>query len=140
MGKGREHLGGTSPEGNEVNTSLVELVEVGIRGELRVKNEFVWYLTGTLLPIGDELEHLVIVLGFLQLSIGVAQHPGVSIVRQKGQHALVAAAAFGNVMLLYQSILAVEWNGMEVEIAGDPLLQAQRARDLVPQAHEDRRT
>src|SRR5215510_13405354 len=44
VGNGGEHLVGTAPEGNEVNASLVQPVEVGISGELRVKNELVWHL------------------------------------------------------------------------------------------------
>ena len=98
------------------------------------------YLTGALLPIGDELEHLVVVFGFLQLPLGVAKDPCVGIVRQESQHALLTTAALGNVMLLDKRILAVERNGMEVEIEGDPMLQAQCARGIVPQAHEHRRT
>src|SRR5215475_567599 len=62
VGNGGEHLVGTAPEGNEVNASLVQPVEVGISGELRVKNELVWHLASPLLPIGDKLENLVIVL------------------------------------------------------------------------------
>ena len=57
----------------------------------------------------------------LQLPIGVAKHPAVRIVREKRQHALLAAAAFGDVMLLDEGILTMEGNGMEVEIEGDPM-------------------
>jgi len=140
VGKGREELLGTSPERHEVKTSLVKPVEVGIRGELRVKNEFVWYLTGPLLPLGDERENLVILLFVPKLPMRVAKPPGGGIVRQQGQHPLVAAAAFGNVRLLYEGILAVEWHGREVEIEGDPMWQAHRTRGIVPQAHEHRST
>src|SRR6266581_1176375 len=125
---------------NEVNPALVEPVQVGIRGELRVKNAFVGYLTGALLPIGDELEHLVVLFGFLQLPIGVAKDPRVGIVRQESQPALLTTAALGNVMLLDKRILAVARHGMAVESEGDPMLQAQGARGIVPQAHEHRIT
>src|SRR6266571_4904336 len=113
VGNGREQLLGTAPEGNEVNASLVQLVEVGIRGEFGVKNQFVWHMAGALLPIGDKLENLVILLLFTQLPIGIAKDTGVSIVSQKGQHPLLAAAAFGDVMLLHQGTLAMKRNGME---------------------------
>jgi hypothetical protein len=43
-------------------------------------------------------------------------------------------------MLLDEGILAVEGDGMEVESEGEPMVQAQRARGIVPQAHEHRRT
>ena len=120
MGNGGEHLLRASPESNEINPFLVQLVEVGISGALRVKNEFVWDVAGPLLPIGDKLEHLVIVLLFTQVSIGVAKDPGVGIVRQKSQHPLLAAAALRDVVFLDQGILAMEWNRMEVEIKEVP--------------------
>lgn len=140
MGQGGEHLGRTSPEGHEGNPALVEPVQVGICGELRVNKAFVGSLTGALLPRGDELEHLVVLFGFLQLPLGVAQDPRVGIVRQESQQALLTTAALGNVMLLDKRSLAVERHGMEVEIEGDPMLQAQCARGIVPPAHEHRRT
>jgi len=41
---------------------------------------------------------------------------------------------------LDEGILAVAGDGREVESAGEPMVQAQRARGRVPQAHEHRRT
>ena len=125
-----------APESNENNTFLVQLVEVGIGGELRVKNEFVWDLAGSLFPIADKLENLVILFLFTKLSISVAKDPGVRILRQKSQHTLLPAAALRDVVFLDQSILAMEWNRMEVEIERGPVLQAQGAHRIVPKAHE----
>ena len=43
-------------------------------------------------------------------------------------------------MLLDEGILTREGNGLEVEIEGDPMGQAQRAHGIVPLTHEHRRT
>ena len=56
--------------------------------------------------------------------------------RKKGQDPLLASTALGDIVLLDQGILAMKRNGMEVEIEGGPLLQAQCADGVVPSAHE----
>ena len=93
------------------------------------------YLTGALFPIGDELENLVVLFGFLQLPISVAKDPGVGIVCQE------ASMPFCRRLRLERNAFGRghprrERNGMEVEIEGDAMRQAQCARGIVPQAHD----
>src|SRR2546425_10121372 len=66
VGQGGAQLLGTAPEGHAVNAALVQPVEVRLRGELRVKDQCVWQLASALLPRGDKLENLVIVLHLAQ--------------------------------------------------------------------------
>ena len=134
---GRKHLLRASPEGNEINAFLVESIEVSLGGELGVKNEFVGNLTRALLPIGDKRENFVVLFIFTKLPIGIAKHPSSGILSQKGEHPLLPAAALGAGVLLPQRIVAVVRNGMEVEVEGGAVGQAQGAGGIVPKAHED---
>ena len=50
MCESREHLLRTPPDGDELNASVVELVQVGIRGQLGVEDEFLGPGAGALFP------------------------------------------------------------------------------------------
>ena len=55
---------------------------------------------------------------FSHLGVGVAEDPSLGVLGQKGQNPLLAATAFGKVVLFHQRILPVEGDGMEVKIEG----------------------
>ncbi len=131
-----EHLVGASPDGDTLHASLVKPVEVGRGGELGVEEQFLWHLAGTLLPIVDKLENLVMLLLLAELPIGVAENPGIGIVGQQCQDTLVAAAPFGDIMLLHQGVVAMKGNGVEVEVKRGPLLQTSCSHGIMPQTHE----
>ncbi len=130
------HLLGAPPDGDALHVLLVEPIEVGRGGQCGVEEEFLRHLACPLLPIGDKLEHLVMVLLCAQWPIGVAQNAGLSIMRQKGQEPLLASTALGDRVLLDQGILAMQRHGMAVASEGGPLLQAPCAAGIVPYAHE----
>ena len=133
-----EHLLRASPEGDKGNAFLVEPVEVGIGGDLGIEDEFLGASAGTLLPIVNKLEDLIVLFRFTQLPIGVAENPRIGIVGEKCQDTLLAAATFRDVVFLHQGIVAMKGNGVEVEVKRRALFQSQAACGLMPQAHEGR--
>jgi hypothetical protein len=139
VGHGGEQLVGTAPAGHAVHAFLVQPVEVGIRGELRVKQARVGPRASPLLPRGDKREPRVMVLRLPQLPLGRATDPGSRIVGQQGQQPLGTTAACGDVGLLPQGLGAMTRHGMEGQSAGGPGCQAHRPDGVVPQAPEDRR-
>jgi len=122
-----EHLGRTPPEGHEVNPRWLSRFRLAYVVSFESKMSS-WGPARCAVPIGDELENRVVLFRFPQLPMDVAEHPGVGIMGQKGQHALLAAATFGHIMLLDEGILAVEGDRMEVEIEGVPMGQANVLR------------
>ena len=89
-----------------------------------------------LLPKLDELENLVVLLFFSQVGVGVAEEPLVAVLGQKRQNSLLAAASFGNVMLLQQCVFAVERNGVKVQIERGAVLQTQPCHGIEPVSHQ----
>ena len=73
----------------------------------------------------DEAQDLVVLLLLAHLGIGVAEDVGVGVLGQKGQHPLLAAAALGDIVLLQQRVLAVEGDGVEIQVEGLAPGQAQ---------------
>lgn len=57
-----EQLFGSAPQGHEFNVHLIELVEIGVGGEPRIKDQFLGHLAGLLLPERHEAEDLVVLL------------------------------------------------------------------------------
>jgi len=68
--------------------------------------------------------------------VGVAEHPPVGVLGQERQHPLLAAAALGYVVLLHHGVLAVEGDGVEVEVKAHASLEAERAHGVEPGAHQ----
>ena len=85
-----EQLFGSAPQGHEFNVHLVELVEIGVGGEPRIKDQFLGYLAGLLLPELNEAEHLVVLLIFPQIGVGVAEDLVVLLLGDESQDAFLA--------------------------------------------------
>jgi hypothetical protein len=130
------HLGVTPAEGGEVHSHPVKPIQVGIGSESAVEDELLRQPARALLPELDEGEDLVVLLVFAHGGVGVAEHPRVGILGQKRQHSLLATAALGDVMLLHQRFLAVEGDGVEVQVEADAPGQPHLADGVKPQAHQ----
>jgi len=76
------------------NAHLVESIEVGVGGELGVKDQLLRKGSRACFPKVDEAEDLVMLIAFSNLGIGVAKDAGVGILSQKRQDALLPSAAF----------------------------------------------
>jgi hypothetical protein len=77
-------------------------------------------LSVCLLPEVDKAQHLVALLAFAQVGVGVAKHIGLGFLGDEGQHGLVAATSLGQVVALDELVLPEEGDGMKVELARAP--------------------
>ena len=59
-----------------------------------------------------------------QMTVGVAKHPRLGILRNERQHALLLAAPLGDVVLLYERVFAMEGDGVEIKVEGAASPQA----------------
>jgi hypothetical protein len=89
-----------------------------------------------LLPELDEAQDLICLVGLADLGVGVAEHLLVGVLGQEREYALLAAAAFGHVVLLGQGVFAVERDGVKVQVEADPAGQAEPAHGLEPAGHQ----
>src|SRR6516165_2109873 len=71
-------------------------------------------------PEVDEAKHLVCLFAFADVGIRVAEDLTVGILRQEGQDARLATAAFAEIMGLHEGMLAEVGYGVEVEVEGFP--------------------
>ena len=71
-----------------------------------------------LFPKADKTEDFLGFLALAQVGIGIAKGLAVLVLRQKHQHARLAAAAGRDVVLLDDRILPVVRHRMEIEVEG----------------------
>ena len=83
---------GAAPEGDESDPQLVEQIEIGIGGQLGIKDEVFGKRACALLPKGYELEDFIGLLAFAQLGICVAKHPPVGVLGEESKHAFLSSA------------------------------------------------
>ena len=77
-----------------------------------------------LFPEFDELQDFVVLLILAEVGVGVTEDTRLGVLGQKSEDSLLAAASFGDVVFLDEGIVAMERNGMEVEIKRTAMLQA----------------
>ena len=70
----------------------------------------------------------IVLLGLAQIGVGVAEDPRISVLGEECQQAFLPAAALGNVVFFDQGVLAVEGDGMEVQVEGPAMLEAPAGR------------
>src|SRR5579883_2546367 len=70
-----------------------------------------------------------------QLAVGIAEDTGVGVLGEERQHPLLAAAPLRDIVLLDEGIVAVERDGVEVQVERRPPGQAQPADGVEPVAH-----
>ena len=68
--------------------------------------------------------------------MGIAEDTGRGILDKEGQDALLPPAPLGDVMLLDQGILAMEGDGVEIQVEGSSARQAEPADGVEPAAHQ----
>ena len=100
------------------------------------KIELLGEAAGPSLPEIDEADDLVLLLVLSQLPVGVAEDARFRVLGQECQYSLLASASLGDVVLLDQGVLAVEGDGVEVEVERRPPLEAQAIDHVEPVAHQ----
>ena len=91
---------------------------------------------GPVLPEPDEAEDLVVLLILTQFTVGVAKDAGLGVLHQEGQNALLSPTPLGDVVLLDQGILAMEGDGVEIQVEGMTTGQTEPAHGVEPAAHQ----
>ena len=127
---------GAPAQRDELNTQPVELVELGVGRQLGIENQFFRVPPGTLLPEPNEAEDLIILLILTQFAVGVAKDARLGVLRQERQNALLSPTPLGHVMLLNQSILAMEGDGVKIQVEGTTTRQTEPSHGVEPPAHQ----
>ena len=135
-GERGEDVLGAAAESEEADAELVQLGEVGVGGEGGVEDEFAWVAAGAILPGGGEAQDFVVLVGLAHGGVGVAEHTRVGVAGQEGEHALLAAAALGDVVFLDEGVVAMVGDGVEVEVEGLAAGQAEVVEGIEPQSGE----
>ena len=99
-----------------MDVPLVQPIQVGVGGQLRVEHQLGRMLPGLLVPELDEPQDLVGLLGLGYAGVGVAEDAVAGIAGQEGQDALLAAAASGDVVLLQRFFLGIGGDGVEIQV------------------------
>ena len=123
--EGLDHGFSPAPQRDEVNPSAVQLREIGITGELGVKDKGGLKPPVLLFPEGEKSEDLVAGLIALDVGCGVEDELGGRVLGKQGQrplHSLVAGA--GPVILQYR-LLPVVGDGVEVQVDQIGLVEPQ---------------
>ena len=77
----------------------------------------------------------IILLFLAQITVRVAKHPSLGILRYEDrQHALLLAATLTRVVLLYERVFAMERDGVEIKVEGAASLQAKFLHGVEPTA------
>ena len=77
---------------DEIDVHVIQLVEIRVGRQLGIKHQLLRQPTGSLLPKFDESQDFIILLFLAQITVRVAKHPSLGILRYEGQHALLLAA------------------------------------------------
>ena len=85
---------GPSTQGDESDAHLVESIEVGIGGQLGIEDQLTGKRSGTFFPEFNKTKNLIVLIGFSNLGIGIAEYPLIGILSQKGKNSLLPSAAF----------------------------------------------
>ena len=127
-----------TPQRDEVNALGGKLGQIGVDGETAVEDQLFRNLLRVGLPVVDKAQNGIVLRLLADCGLGVAKDAGVGVARQHGEHAALAAAALGDVVLLQERLMAVVGNGVEVQIDG--LARAEYIRQfgcfVVPPVHE----
>ena len=87
-----EYLVRAAPQSDEIDVHVIQLVEIRVGRQLGIKHQLLRQPTGSLLPKFDESQDFIILLFLAQITVRVAKHPSLGILRYEGQHALLLAA------------------------------------------------
>ena len=126
------------PQRQEGDPQFLQPCQVGIGGEGTVKDQFLRHGPGAIAPEVDKAEDLLVTFFLAYLGIDIDEVPRLRIVRDQRQDTHLTAAAFGDVVFLYEGVLAVVRDGVEVEVKGGSPSErdAEAVCGLVPPLHE----
>ncbi len=133
-----DHFGGAPAQRQEGDAQLVQPGEVGIGGEAAVEDEFGGQLAGALAPGLGEAQDLVVLGVLAEAGVGPGEQAGVGVAGEESEDASLAAAALGDVVAFEQGVVAVEGDGVEIEIEGASAAEVrpQAAGGVVPGVHQ----
>ena len=127
---GLDQLRRTPPQGQETDAELVELGQDRPGGQGAVEDQFLGIGPR---PLPAEVREPERSFGAGLLAhggLGVAEDPGVDAAGEEGEDALLAAAAFGNIVFLDQGVVPMVGNGVEIEVEGGAPRQGRLAEGL----------
>src|SRR5207248_4726531 len=101
-----------------------------------IENQMAGELAVSALPKINELEHLLSLLAFAQIRIGVAEDVAAGILSEKDQHAGLAAAAARHIVPFHHRVFAVERYGMKIQIEGSSGQEFGSQDAVVPSSQE----
>jgi hypothetical protein len=102
--------------GDEPDAAVVELGEDGLGGELGVGDQQRRVMPGHLMPVVGEGDDLPALAGLGQVSVGIQQGVGASVLGEEGEHRAGALGAARHVVLLQHRVLAPVHYGVEVQV------------------------
>src|SRR5208337_3105405 len=123
-------------QGDESDAGGVEPIQAVVGSELGVEDEVVRHAAISLLPERDEAEDLLGLLALADIGVGIAEHLAVSVLRQEGEYAGLAAAALGQIVGLDQRMLAEIGHGVKIQIERGTLYERLVGQLTMPQVEQ----
>jgi len=127
---------GAAAQRQEKNVALVQLVEELVGGQLRIEDQLCGRVAAALLPEIGEADDLGCLFGLGNAGMGVAHDAGGGVTDQEDLHALLTAAAAGNIVFFQRFLSGVGGYGMEVEIERIAAWQAGPVDFVGPGSHQ----
>jgi len=134
-----DQLGGSASEGEEGDAHFIELGQIGVGGELGVKNEMGRAFAITFLPKPHESKHFIGLFALAEVGVGVAEDLSLCVLGEERENGGAFLTAAGHVVFLHKGVFAEVGNRMEVEVEGagiDELLIAQAFDPTLHQARD----
>ena len=131
-----QHFFRATAQGDKKDALLVEAVEIGVGGQLRVEDQFGRGLAGALAPKVHEAQNFTDSIGLGDARVGIAKHPLGRVSSQKDQDSLLTSAARGKVVLFQGFLLGIGGDGVKVQIDGRAAGQAGPLDLLKPGLHQ----
>ena len=115
-----EQGGRAAPQRDERDLHLVEPRQSAMGRQLRIEDQVRRQGAVRPLPEVDEAKDLIGFVALAKIGVRVAERVGVGILREKDEHARLAPAAHGHVVLLDRRMLPVVGDRVKIEIEGLP--------------------
>lgn len=80
-----------------MDAPLIQPTEIRVRREAGIKNEFLGQVAGSLFPERHKAQHVVVLITFPQLRIGIAEDLRRGVLREKRQDPLLPAGALRDI-------------------------------------------
>src|SRR5260370_28538588 len=113
-----EQRRGPATQRHEGDVHCIEAGEIGVGGELGVKDQMPGLLAMGFFPERDKAENLLGLLAFAQVRVGIAKGMSIGVLCEEGENALLPTRAHRYVMALDDGALAIVRYGMKIEVEG----------------------